>query len=50
VAIELPLNVNVSVAVPVSDVGLQGKEVRVNHGRESLSNIIPGEAEDSVSD
>jgi len=47
VAAEPPVNVDVSVAEPESDIGLEGKEERVNYGREPLSNVIPGEAEDA---
>jgi len=44
VAVEPPVNADVSVAEPESDIGLEGKEERANYGREPLSNVIPGEA------
>jgi len=34
VAAEPPVNADVSVAEPESDIGLEGKEERVNYGRE----------------
>lgn len=43
-AAEPPVNADVSVAEPESDIGLEGKEERANYGRGPLSNVIPGEA------
>lgn len=47
VAAEPPVNADVSVAEPESGIGLEGKEEWVKYGREPLSNVIPGEAEDA---